>query len=154
VPTLSGIIDSLVIPPIGTLIPCLDSGGPYYAGSWSFNTFTTPGAGAMPAGTYSVHWTYGVIAIVNGTIPAGWGWVDGFDSGSALGSEGYYYHNRFCQIVPMHELLSGLLCPMEVIDVHRPFQINTWPLRLIGGDQLGLHVSPGISIDLYYLCVL
>jgi len=153
-PTSTGIIDSIAFPPIGALNPVLDTGGPYYAGSWTFDTFTTGGAFALPAGTYQVHGTYGVIAQVNGAIPAGWGLSRGLDSGGALGFEGDYYYNRLCQLVPMHQLLTGILWPMDVIDIHRASQMVTWPFRLIGGDRLGLHVSPGIEIDLYYLCVL
>lgn len=153
-PATQGIIDTIAFPPIGLLNPVLDTGGPYSAGSWTFDTFTTGGAMLLPAGTYQVHGTYGVIAQVNGAIPTPWGFSIGLDSGGALGFEGYRYDNRFCQLVPMHQLLSGVLYPMEIVDVHYSYQMVLWPFRLIGGDRLGLHVSPDISIDLYYLCVL
>jgi len=147
-------IDILAWPPVGTLLPVLDTGGPYSFGSWTFDTFTTGGAGFLPSGTYQVHGTYGVIAVVNGAIPAAWGYDLGLDSGGALGFEGYRYHNRFCQLIPMHQLYSGALWPMDRVDVHYAADMLLWPFRFIGGDRLGLHVSPGIQIDLHYLCVL
>lgn len=150
----TGIIDSLGTPPLGSLNAVLDDTGPFTAGSWSFNTFHTSGAFLLPAGTYQVHGTYGVIVVPNGAIPITWGYTIGFDSGGALGPEGTRYENRLCQVVPMHQILSGALVPIDIVDVFTVPQIITWPFRLIGGDQLGLFVAPGIAVDLYYLCVL
>jgi len=152
-PGATALIDTVASPEIGLLRPILDTGGPYYAGSWTFDTFTTAGAGFLPAGTYPVYRTFGVLVQVNGSIPAGWGYSKGLDSGMALGFEGDWYYNRFCQVVPFRELLSGVLWPLEVNDIHRAADIVRWPFRLVGSSRIGLHVSPGIEIDLYYLCI-
>jgi hypothetical protein len=152
-PVLSGIIDTISFPPLGTLNPVLDTGGPYGFGDHVLTTFVTGGAFALPAGTYQVHGTYGVIVVAT-TIPVTWGQSIGFDSGAALGNEGNRYWNRFCQLVPQHELFSGFWASLEYIDVHYVPQLELWPFRLIGGDRLGLHVEPDTAVDLYYLCVL
>lgn len=153
-PVPVGVIDSIAFPPLGLLNPVLDTGGPYGAGDHTLSTFTTSGAFLLPAGTYQVHGTYGVIVVPNGAIPASWGYSIGYDSGGALGGEGFIYHNRFCQVVPMHQVLSGFYLPLELHDVHTVPSYLLWPFRLIGGDLLGLHVSPGVAVDLFYLCVL
>lgn len=153
-PELTSVVDAISFPPLGVLNPVLDSAGPYGAGSHNLTTFTTGGAFALPAGTYQVHGTYGVIAVPSGTVPIVWGLDDGYDSGGALGLEGVRYHNRLCQLVPMHQVLSGFFLPIERLDVHYVPEHLLWPFRLIGGDMLGLWVPPAISIDLYYLCIL
>lgn len=153
-PQFTGVIDAIAFPPLGTLQPVLDTGGPYYAGSNERDTFTTNGAFLLPAGTYQVHGTYGVVVVINGSIPITWGYEIGFGSGGAIGDEGWRYDNRICQLVPMHQLFTGVFAPMDYIDVHYLPYMTLWPFRLIGGDRLGLYVSPGIAVDLYYLCVL
>lgn len=153
-PQYTGIIDSLAMPPLSTLLPVLDTGGPYGAGSHERDTFTTTGAGLLPAGTYQVNGTYGVIVVVNGAIPPTWGWAEGFTSGGALGSEGVRYDNRICQLVPTHQVLSGFFAPLDYVDVHYVPQMLLWPVRLGGGSRLGLYVSPDIAVDLFYMCVL
>lgn len=150
----TGLIDALAFPPLGSLNPVLDDGGPYATGDYSLSTFTTGGAFLLPAGTYQVHGTYGVITVPSGAIPAAWGYEIGFDSGGALGNEGWRFFNRFCQLVPMHQLFSGFLLPLDRHDCNFAVDYLLWPFRLIGGDVLGLHVEPGVAVDLYYLCVL
>lgn len=153
-PTVTGVIDALAFPPLGALLPVLDTNGPYAAGDHSLTTFATAGAGALPAGTYQVHGTYGVIVVPNGAIPATWGHTVGFDGGGALGNEGDVYENRFCQLVPEHQVLSGFYLPLELHDVFTVPDYLLWPFRLVGGDLLGVHVSPGVSVDLFFLCLL
>jgi hypothetical protein len=153
-PTTTGIIDTLAFPPLGVLNPVLDDSGPYTAGDHSLTTFTTGGAFLLPAGTYQVHGTYGVIVVPNGAIPVTWGHSTGWDSGGALGNEGDIYENRFCQLVPEHQLFSGFFLPLDRFDVFTVPAYLLWPFRLVGGDLLGVHVSPGVAVDLYYLCVL
>lgn len=153
-PLPTTIIDTVFSAPLGLLNPVLDTGGPYGAGSHERDTFITNGAFLLPAGTYQVHGTYGVIIVVNGAIPPTWGYAEGFRSGGALSDEGVRYDNKFCQVVPLHQALSGAFIPVSYTDVHYiPFLVE-WPFRLAGGDRLGLWVSPGIAIDLYYLCIL
>lgn len=152
-PVLTGVVDSLAFPPLGSLNPVLDTSGPYAFGDYNLTTFTTTGAFLLPAGTYQVHGTYGVI-VVPATIPAAWGQSIGYDSGSAIGNEGNVYENRFCQLVPQHQLLSGFWASLDYIDVRQVGLMSLWPFRLVGGDRLGLHVEPGTAVDLYYLCVL
>jgi hypothetical protein len=153
-PNTTGLIDALAFPPLGTLLPVLDTGGPYAAGDHSLTTFTTAGAGLLPAGTYQVHGTYGVIVVPNGAIPVTWGHSTGFDGGGALGNEGDVYENSFCQLVPEHQVLSGFYLPLDRVQINTVPGYMLWPFRLIGGDLLGLHVYPGVSVDLFYLCVL
>jgi hypothetical protein len=153
-PVDSSVIDAIAFPPLGALAPVLDTGGPYASGDHTLTTFTTTGAFLLPAGTYQVHGTYGLVVVPNGAIPAAWGYDIGYDSGGALGSEGAIYHNRFAQIVPMHQVLTGFYLPLDRLDVHTVPWYTLWPFRLIGGDQLGVHVEPGVAVDLYYLCVL
>lgn len=149
----TGVIDLIAFPPLGTLNPVLDTGGPYGFGDYNLTTFTTGGAFALPAGTYQVHGTYGVMVVAAST-PVTWGFSIGYDSGSALGNEGNIYENRFCQLAPQHQLFSGFYATLDLIDVHTVPLMALWPFRLIGGDRLGLHVEPSVSVDLYYLCVL
>src|SRR6476661_5596559 len=106
-PVPASAIDILAYPPIGTLNPVLDDNGPYTFGDHTFTTFHTAGAFLLPAGTYQVHGTYGCIVRPNGEIPITWGYRIGYDSGGAVGFEGWEYENRFAQIVVMHQLLSG-----------------------------------------------
>lgn len=153
-PVVTGVIDSIAFPPLGLLNPVLDTGGPYSFGDHSLSTFTTGGAFLLPAGTYQVHGTYGVIAVVSGAVPLAWGYDIGYDSGTTIGAEGIRYENRFCQLVPLHQVLSGFYLPVDRLDMHYILDSLLWPFRLVGGDLLGLHVEPGIQIDLYYLCVL
>lgn len=153
-PDVASIIDTLATPPLGALNPVLDTSGPYAFGDHTLTTFTTTGSMLLPAGTYQVHGTYGVIVVPNGAIPTAWGYRTGYDSGGALGGEGHTYYNRFCQVVPQHQLASGLYLPLDLLDVHSIPWYTLWPFRLVGGDRLGLHVEPAIAVDLYYLCVL
>lgn len=153
-PDLTGIIDSLSTPPLGLLQPVLDVGGPYATGDYTLSTFQSLGAPLLTNGTHNVHDTFGVITRPNGAIPLAWGYSIGYDSHGANGFEGYVYYNRFCQLVPQHELLSGFFLPLQVYDVHRITDYMLWPMRLLGSDRLGLHVSPGVSMDLFYLCLL
>lgn len=148
----TGVIDTLAMPPLGLLQPILDTGGPYYAGNNERDTFTTTGGVLLPAGTYSVTGTYGVVVVVNGAIPVTWGYELGFSSGGAIGSEGVRYDNRICQLVQLHQLFTGVYVATQYLDVHYLPQMMLWPFRLGGGDRLGVYVSPDIAVDLYYLC--
>ncbi len=153
-PIPSSVIDVLAFPPLGSLNPVLDDNGPYSFGDHTFTTWHTSGAFALPAGTYQVHGTYGVIVRLNGAPPAPWGVTIGYDSGGAVGFEGFIWEHRFAQLVVMHQLLSGFFTTVDLTDIVTTAQSVFWPFRLIGGDQIGLHVEPGVAVDLYYLCIL
>lgn len=148
------VIDNVSSPPLGLLRPVLDTSGPYGAGAHERATFTTDGTWVLPAGTHDVTGTYGVVVVVNGAIPATWGYEIGFGSGGALGDEGWRYDNRICQVVPLHQLFTGVFIALDYVDVHYIPQAIFWPFRLVGSDRLGLYVSPSIMVDLYYLCIL
>jgi hypothetical protein len=148
------VIDGVFTAPLSLLVPVLDAGGPYGFGSHERDTFVAPGGFPLTPGTYQVHGTYGVIIVVNGAIPPTWGYAEGFRSGGALSDEGVRYDNRFCQAVPLHQALSGVFVPVAYHDVHYIPYLIQWPFALNTSDRLGLYVSPGIAIDLYYLCIL
>jgi len=150
----AGAVDALTFPPLGLLNPVLDANGPYASGSHTLTSFTTNGAFLLPAGTYQIHGTYGVLVQPNGAIPVTWGIDYGYDSGGPIGAEGNRYFNRFAQLVAMHQFFSGAFATTEIFEAHRLAETFFWPFRLIGGDQLGLHVTPGVSVDLYFLCIL
>jgi hypothetical protein len=153
VPT--GVANILVTPPLSTLAPILDENGPYGTGDHTITDFlTTVAHGLLPAGTWPIGGTYGVIVEVNGAIPATWGYDLGYDSGGAVGTEGWRYHNRFAQVVVMHQILGGAFITIQQHDVH---SIQDWlPTVFIplGGDRMGLHVSPGVAVDLFFMCLL
>jgi hypothetical protein len=153
-PAPTSIVDVIASPSIGLLNPVLDTSGPFGAGSHVFTTFTTGGAMLLPAGTYQVHGTYGVIVVPNGAIPVTWGHTTQFDGGGPLDPVGDRYDNALCQVVPEHQILSGFYLPIDRVEVHYVPEVIFWPFRLVGGDQLGLWVSPDITVDLFYLCVL
>lgn len=149
------IIDQIATPPLGTLDIVLDENGPYTFGNYDLDTFvTTVTHGLLPPGTHQVHGTYGVVIQLNGAIPTTWGVKFGYSSLVSSGNEGDIYENRICQAVLMHQLLGGAWVATDVEDVHRVPFLMQWPFRLIGGDLLGLNVSPGVAVDLFYLCVL
>jgi len=151
----TGVADVLIRPTISVQNAILDENGPYTAGSHTITDFlTTTAHGLLPAGTWPIGGTYGVVVSVNGAIPITWGYSQGYDSGGPVGFEGWRYYNRFAQVVSMHQDLGGAFITIQVEDVH---YIQQWiPLIWIplGGDRLGLHVSPDIAIDLYFMCLL
>lgn len=154
-PTSTSIIDALAAPPFATLNPVLDEGGPYPTGDYTLTSFFTSGAFLLPAGFHDVGGTYGVIVNVNGAIPpaAGvtFGWVDSF---TAI-PFGDIYHRRVCQLVLQHFLLiSGSWVTTFMTDINSFPDTNFWPVLVGSGGRLGLHVEPGWSVDLQYLCVL
>jgi len=151
----TGVSSLIIAPPIATLRPVLDEHGPFAAGNHTLTDFLTTSAhGLLPAGTWGVGGTYGVVVVPNGPIPATWGYRLGYDSGGAIGTEGWFYENRFAQVVVMHEAIGGGFITVQVVDCH---QIQTYvpmPFIPVGGDRIGLNVSPVISVDLFFMCLL
>jgi len=154
-PVSQSIVDSLAAPPLAALQPVLDTNGPYSTGDYTLASFTTNGAFLLPAGTYDVGGTYGVIAIVRGAIPAKAGVRFGWTSFPDFFPWGAQYDRRICQLVLQHFLpITGSYITTAVNDVNTLAWTMLWPVLIGSGARLGLHVEPGWSVDLQYLCVL
>lgn len=151
-PTPGGVIDQFLHPPLGLLNPVLDEAGPYGPGSSTRSTFVTSGAFLLPAGTYQVSGTYGVIAVPNGAIPTVFGIDLGWnDAGYPLAS-GDHYRERFGQINVIHQLLSGVTVITQQFDLDTLENFALWDVALPAA--IGIWVNPSMNMDLYYLCVL
>jgi hypothetical protein len=149
-----GVGQALISPPIALLDPVLDENGPYAAGDHTITDFlTTTAHGLLPAGTWPIGGTYGVV-IVPTTIPATWGYDIGYDSGGPIGAEGYVYENRFAQVVIMHGAISGGFITVEVVNCHLVQTFVPTPFIPLGADRFGLNVSPGVAVDVYFMCLL
>lgn len=153
-PAVTDVIDAIATPPLATLQQVLDTGAPYGPGSHTLDTFHTDGAFLLPAGTYGVSGTYGVLVNVHGTIPpaAGLrkGWVDG-----AIFASGEVYFDLIAQVVLLHQLpLTGAWVPTELHDCNALSQLFLWPALLGSPAKIGLYVGPNWNVDLYYMCVL
>ena len=145
VPT--GVIDTILHPPVGTLTNKLDTNGPYTAGSHTISTWNDSGTAR------NVSNTFGMIAVVNGAIPTHWGRELGWDDPiTAFG--GTYYQGRVLQVVVQHQLLLGLggYVDTQIEDVFQAAKIMTWNEALPG--RIGLYVAPGWSFDLQFLMAL
>lgn len=151
-PTPSGVIDQFLHPPLGLLNPVLDDSGPYGPGTSTRSTFSTAGAFLLPAGTYNVSGTYGIIAVVNGAIPATFGFESGWDDVAYPLTSGIRYAERFAQINVIHTLLSGVAVITQTVDVHQLSQMLIFDVALPA--VIGIWVNPAMAIDLYYLCIL
>ena len=154
-PQTTGVSSLIVSPPISLLRPVLDENGPFSAGDHNITSFlTTVAHGLLPPGTWPIGGTYGVLVQPNGAIPLTWGYEIGYDSGGAIGNEGFVYENRFAQVVVLHQAIGGGFISVQIADCH--LLQNYIPLSFIpvGGDQIGLHVTPGVAVDLYFLCLL
>ncbi len=154
-PVPTGVADVLIRPPLALQTPIRDEHGPYSAGNHTITNFlTTTTHGLLPAGTWPIGGTYGVIAAVSGSIPVTWGYDLGWDNGGSFPWDGLEFENRFCQLVIMHQVLGGAFVVIQRENCHF---IQTYiPMIWIplGGDQIGLNVSPAISIDLFFMCLL
>lgn len=153
-PTITDVIDAIATPPLASLQQVLDTTGPYSAGSHTLTQFTTNGAFLLPAGTYGVSGTYGVLVNVNGSIPTAagrqLGWVDG-----AIFASGEVYYDRIAQVVLLHQLpITSAWVITEQHDCFGLSQLFLWPALLGSPAQLGLYVAPNWHVDLYYMCVL
>lgn len=154
-PLPTGVAQFVVTPPLSLLAPIRDENGPYATGDHTITDFlTTTAHGVLPAGTWPIGGTYGVLVQPSGTIPATWGFDQGYDSHGAVGFEGWRYENRFAQVVVMHQTLAG---PFITIQIEEAHYIQTYiPMIFIplGGDRIGLNVSPSVSVDLFFMCLL
>jgi len=153
-PTTVDIIDAISAPPLAALQQVLDTAGPYGPGDHTLTQFTTNGAFLLPAGTYSISGTYGVLVTVNGSIPAHAGFTIGWNDVTIFPS-GDIYEDRIAQVVLMHTLpITGAKIITQLEDINLISQSVFYPLLVGTPATLGLHVSPNWHVDLYYLCVL
>jgi len=149
-----GVSQLLVNPPIGLMDPIRDEHGAFAAGDHTITDFLTTSAhGVLPAGTWPIGGTFGVI-VAPTVFPVTWGYDIGYDSGSPVGFEGWTYENRFAQLVVMHQAISGAFIPVQVVDCFRVQTYIPTAFVPVSGDRIGLHVSPGISVELYFMCLL
>ena len=139
------IIDTVLHPPFGALENHFDLNSPYGPGS---HTLTTWQDGASPV---PVSLTYGVMAIVNGSLPPELGFVYGWDGSPGPIFDGDIYEHRMLQIVTQHQFLFGFggWVNTQIINQFQPAAVWRWEESLPG--RLGLYVSPGLSFDLQFL---
>jgi len=143
----TGVIDTILHPPIGGLTNLLDYNGPYTAGPHTLTTWNDNGT------TRSVSNTFGMIATVNGAIPIEWGLELGWDD-PITGFGGTYYQGRVLQVVVQHQLLLGLggYVDTQIENIFQAAVAMTWNEALPG--RIGLYVAPGWSFDLQFLMAL
>lgn len=155
-PSVTDIIDAVATPPLASLQQVLDTGGPYGPGSHTLQNFTTNGAFLLPAGSYSVSGTYGVIAQVSGVIPRATGFYLGYnDPAAVILPSGDRYADLIGQVNLIHFLpITGAAVITEYHDLHHVSELFLWPALLGSAAKLGLYVAPNWGIDLYYMCVL
>jgi hypothetical protein len=155
-PVTTTVIDNVTAPPFATLQQVLDTHGPYGAGSHNLLTFTTNGAFLLPAGTYQVNGTYGVIVAVHGAIPHQAGFSIGYnDPGGIILYSGDVYEQRIAQVnVLRNSALAPAWVATEVEDISQILQLVQYAPYLGAGMQIALHVEPNWSVDLFYQCVL
>lgn len=151
-PAVGSVIDQFLHPPLGILNPVLDTAGPYGPGSSTRSFFTTTGAFLLPAGTYPVSGTYGIIATVHGAIPAPFGFEAGWDDVGYPLTSAIRYDQKLCQINVIHQLLSGVAIITQQFDMHHLSDFMTFDVAL--PSVIGIWVNPAMAIDLYYLCIL
>jgi len=152
----AGIIDTILHPPVGSLTPHLDGAGPH-TGNVTLTTFSsTLGPIYTPS---PIRDTNGVIVTVASSIPEPWGRDIGYSD--PLGdARGDYYHNRIAQLVVQHQLrmstdvltATGPWMTTQQIEMHSWPILILWEVALPG--RLGIHTSPGIELDLYFLLIL
>lgn len=144
-PLPAGIIDLATHPPFGWLTNVLDTNGPYGPGSHSLTTWNDSGT------TRGVQDSMGVIAIINGSIPAGLGFTFGWDGSPGPLFDGHRYQSRMIQIVVQHQLLLGLggYVNTQIEEQFRIAELHLWDIALPG--RLGLYVAPSLHFDLQFL---
>ncbi len=153
-PSTVSIIDAITSPPFVTLQQVLDTNGPYGPGDHTLTDFVTNGAFLLPAGTYTISDTYGVIVQVNGVIPPDAGFKIGWNDVSILAS-GDTYEDPIAQVVLLHTLpITGAKVIYAIETIRLISQTIYTPLLVGTALTLGLHVEPNWHVDLYYLCVL
>jgi hypothetical protein len=151
-PGVTGVIDQFLHPPLGLLNPVLDDAGPYGPGTSTRTTFHTSGAFLLPSGTYDVSGTYGLVIVVNGSIPPTAGFEFGWDGAGGALYSGNKYYDRFGQIVVIHTLLSGAGVITQEQSIDHLQTLMLWETALPA--EIGIWVNPSMALDLFYLCLL
>jgi len=139
-----GIIDYAFSPATGFLNTHLDTAGPYGAGNHTLTTWTPAGSPAQPVAN-----TFGVLLQFNGAIPPHLGLQLGYDDGGLIVTD--RFDLTLVQLVVQHQFLSGAWVVTQLEDVHILPSSRRWVEALPG--RVGLHVLPGIAVDLFYLRV-
>jgi len=139
--TTAGIIDFALHPPVGSLAPNLDTGGPYPAGSHTLLNFS----GSRPVAD-----SYGVIVIAT-SIGVYYGKQVGYVSGDGQ-VDGYVWEGMLAQVVPQHQMVGGAWVATQTVPIVNGKQLVTWDEAFPG--RLGLWVAPSVQVDLYYLLAL
>jgi len=85
----------------------------------------------------------------NGAIPPKLGLTIGYSDGALVVLD--EYQDRLVQLVVQHQLISGAWVPTQVADLNALPTFVRWAEALPG--RVGLYISPGIHIDLFYLLV-
>ncbi len=153
-PATSGVIDALATPPIASLQQVLDTNGPYGAGSHTIANFHTGGAFILPAGTYPISGTYGVLTVINGAIPPGLGLEIGWQD-SGITDDGDIYYDRTLQLAIEHQLpITGAYVITNLYSSYRMTELFLWQGIVDAPSRIGLYVAPNLSFDLYFMCVL
>lgn len=154
-PTVTGIIDGLATPPLVSLQQVLDTNGPFSGGDHVLDNFHTDGAFLLPAGDYAVLTTFGVLVRTT-TIPARSGFTIGFNAvvgGQDVSAD--TFEDRIAQVCLLKSFpITSAILPVETVDVHMATQLILWPGLIAAPNHVGLHVFPGFSVDLYWMCVL
>lgn len=149
----TGIIDSLATPPLSLLQQVLDDLGPYGAGDVTLSDFHTSGGFLLPAGTYSVSGTYGVIVQAS-LFPAIAGRELGWNDATFPTISGDTYFDRIAQLCVLHQLpTTGAYVISSTHDIFLASQLVLWPGLIGGPAKLGLHVFPNFAVDLFYMCI-
>lgn len=155
-PAVTDVIQALTTPPLASLQQVLDLNGPFSGGDHVINSFLTDGAFLLPAGTYGVSGTYGVVVRAT-TIPAAAGRTIGFN-GVVAGQDVSLdlWHDRIAQIGILKSFpITGALYPTQVLDASYATQLFLWAaFSGSAPDHVGLHVFTNWAVDLYWMCVL
>jgi len=154
-PSGQGVIETLATPPLASLQQVLDTNGPFAGGDHVIPSFTTSGAFLLPAGTYPVAGTYGVL-VRAATIPPEAGFIIGFN-GIVGGQD--VSQNKFRDPIAQLCLVSSLPITSakivtDIFDVQYATQLFLWDARFATFEAIGLHVFPNFSFDLFWMCVL
>ena len=144
-PTITGLIDFALHPPLGLLEPRLDYYGPYQGNNTITTWSLTPGPVYTPRPLTD---TYGVMVQLDGALPPSWshslGWVS---------EDGQYdetvYDPPIAQVVVQHQFHSGAWVTTQVAAIATWPTALTWQVALPG--RVGLLVAPYVSVDLFWL---
>lgn len=106
----------------------------------------------LPAGTYGVAGTYGIVWALNGAIPPTLGTLDGWVDPIGSIADGVRYDQRLAQLVIQHQLLGGAFLNTQIVDIHYLTGGFTFDNAL--PSRIGIWVAPPLLLDLFYLCIL